>query len=416
MKYIIKKIKEVPFEQLFNAALRISPVFLKFIVVILFAEALSLKQYGTFNLIITSVTVGLYLLGLDFYYFSNREIITNKEKRLSYILSSFVVYGIVYCVLYALTYIIFPYYFSNKALLNSVILVLISEHFNQECYRILICLKKVFFANAIFFFRVSSWTSYTIYLILFSELSNDPILAVLNYWLISNALAITGIAVYAIFKKSVTNEHKKEIDLQFIKKGLKLSLWVFLGTILLKTTEYSGRFITEFFLGNKYTAIFTYYSTIAIAMNMYINAVVTSYEYPKLVESVNTKTYYNEFSLFKKKLLRHVVFCGILILFFGYFITSELSEREYLKNFWVLPVMVVGVILMNLSLGNHFNLYAHKKDKSIIWINVYSGLITIVVTTALIYWLDLLGGAISFLLSGAVILFLRRKQVLKHEI
>lgn len=416
MKSTIYQIKKIPFEQLVNATLRIAPVFLKFIVVILFAEALSLEEYGLFNLLITSVTIGLYLLGLDFYYYSNREIITNKEKRQSYIISSFIIYGVVYIMFYIIIHIISPFNLAKKELLNSLILVIISEHFNQECYRILICLKKVLYANLIFFFRVSSWTSYMIYLILFGQLSNTPIQALLNYWIISNVLAITAILIYSAVKIDLTRIRKGLIDKDFIKKGLKLSLWVFLGTVLLKATEYSGRYITELILGNKETAIFTYYSTIAIAMNIYINAVVTSFEYPKLVEAVSTKNYHKELKMFNKKLLNHIVFCGVAILVIGYFITRELSEKEYLKHYWILLVMVLGVILMNLSLGDHYNLYAHKKDNSIIWTNIYSGVVTIITTTGLIYLLGLPGGVVSVLISGMAIFLLRRKQVSSHAI
>ena len=399
------------FKKLLNAALRITPVFLKFLVIILFAEVLSLADYGFFNLIVTSITIGIYLLGVDFYYFSNREIITHKSKAQSLIISSLIVYITIYIIFYIVSTFISPFDLAERGLLNTLILLIISEHFNQECYRILICLKKVYPANLIFFFRTSSWTIIVGYLILFGELPDNPILSVLNYWLVSNFLAIVVTLLYASFKIKFNKNLFFSIDYGFVVKGLKLSLWVFLGTILLKATEYSARYITEIILDSEETAIFTYYSTIAIAMNMYINSVVTSFEYPKLVERVKTDAFYKQLSLFKFNIKGHIAFSGALILLLGFFVTRQLSEEQYLSYYMLLPIMVIGISLMNISLGDHFNLYANKKDKSIISINIYSGLITILITTILIYYFGLIGGALSVLFSGLALLLLRKKQV-----
>ena len=398
-------------KKLLNAALRIAPVFLKFLVIILFAEVLSLADYGFFNLIVTSITIGIYLLGVDFYYFSNREIITHKSKAQSLIISSLIVYVTIYVIFYIVSTFISPFDLAERGLLNTLILLIISEHFNQECYRILICLKKVYPANLIFFFRTSSWTIIVGYLILFGELPDNPILSVLNYWLVSNFLAIVVTLLYASFKIKFYQNLFFSIDYGFVVKGLKLSLWVFLGTILLKATEYSARYITEIILDSEETAIFTYYSTIAIAMNMYINSVVTSFEYPKLVERVKTDAFYKQLSLFNFSLRVHIAFSGALILLLGFFVTRQLSEEQYLNYYMLLPIMVIGISLMNISLGDHFNLYANKKDKSIISINIYSGIITILITTILIYYYGLIGGALSVLFSGLALLLLRKKQV-----
>lgn len=399
------------FKKLLNAALRITPVFLKFLVIILFAEVLSLADYGFFNLIVTSITIGIYLLGVDFYYFSNREIITHKSKAQSLIISSLIVYVSIYVIFYIVSTFLSPFDLAERGILNTLILLIISEHFNQECYRILICLKKVYPANLIFFFRTSSWTIIVGYLILFGELPDNPILSVLNYWLVSNFLAIVVTLLYASFKIKFYQNLFFSIDYGFVVKGLRLSLWVFLGTILLKATEYSARYITEIILDSEETAIFTYYSTIAIAMNMYINSVVTSFEYPKLVERVKTDAFYKQLSLFNFSIRVHIAFSGALILLLGFFVTRQLSEEQYLSYYMLLPIMVIGISLMNISLGDHFNLYANKKDKSIISINIYSGLITILITTILIYYFGLIGGALSVLFSGLALLLLRKKQV-----
>lgn len=405
---------KIPHLKLLNAALRITPVFLKFVVIILFAEVLSLEDYGFFNLVVTSVTIGIYVLGLDFYYFSNREIIIEKTKRHQYVFSSIVVYLIIYVIFYFFLVLLTPSGLADRGLVNNVAFLIISEHLNQECYRTMICLKKVLHANIIFFFRTSSWTLLVIYIVLFGEFQDTPILDVLNYWIIANIFAILAVLIYIVFCKNRVNFTLFFLDRDFIARGLKLTRWVFLGTILLKATEYSSRYITEIFLGNTDTAIFTYYATIAIAMNLYINTVVTSFEYPALVETVSTPLFYKQLSLFNLKIRQHVLFSGILILLLGYFVTKELSKPAYLNNYWILPIMAIGVSFMNLSLGNHFNLYANKKDKSIMWINIISGVITILTTSILIKSYGLLGGSFSVLTAGLILLFLRKRQVKKH--
>lgn len=415
-RFFRSQIKSGITKKLVNATLRITPVFLKFLVIILYAEVLSLSEYGFFNLIITSVTIGIYLLGVDFYYFSNREIITNKSKAQSLIISSLVVYLTVYFIFYLALNVLSPFSLAEEGLLKIIIFLIISEHFNQESYRILICVQKVFLANIIFFFRTTSWTAIVIYQIFYGEPLNNPILFVLKCWVVSNLFAAAVLLLYAALKTNYNQKLFGLIDIDFIIKGLKLSFWVFLGTMLLKATEYSARYITEIILGSEETAVFTYYSTIAIAMNIYINSVVTSFEYPKLVERVNTKTFHKQLSLFNFNLRGHIAFSGALILLLGFFVTKQLSEEGYLNYYMILPIMVVGISFMNVSLGDHFNLYANKKDKPIIKINIYSGLITILITATLIYFFGIMGGALSVLFSGLTLLILRKKQVRIYEL
>lgn len=395
--------------ELINIFLRITPVGAKFGIIVFLAEVLSTNNYAKFNLIITTITLGIYFFGLDFYHFSNREIILSKDDTLEKIASAVLLYFIIYVCFSIVGYFSLPNLnFIESDYLRILLLLMITEHLNHECYRLYICFKKIKTANIIFFFKGVTWTTAIFILFLSGNQHKITIDLILKLWLVANICSLV-----AVFFNVKVYKHIKDIEfnLKFIKKGFKICLWIFLSTISLKIIEYSGRYISDFFLEDDETAVFLFYSSIAISLSLYIDTVVTSFEYPKLVESYKTNHFEIQKVKFKKKLIKHIIICVMLIFLIGLIVVNLISNTLYLSKFNVLVYMLFGNVLMNYSLLNHYILYAKKQDKSIVRVNLFGGAFSIIASIILIYYFGLLGASLSVLVSGAVVMYLRRKFV-----
>lgn len=406
--------KILSINELLNVFLRITPVAAKFGIIIFLAEVLSTSNYAKFNLIITTITLGIYFLGLDFYHYSNREIILSRGGVRKKIASSILVYFIIYTCFLIVGFYSFPgISFIEMDFITVLLLLMITEHLNHECYRLYICFKKIRTANIIFFFKGVSWTTIIFILFLSGNQHKITIELILNAWLLANISSLVLVFINARGHKYLKGI---EFDSSFIKKGFKVCVMIFISTISLKIIEYSGRYISDFYLNDDETAVFLFYSSIAISLSLYVDTVVTSFEYPKLVESSLTNQFETQKVKFKNKLIKHIVLCVLVIFFIAFIIVNGMSNKLYVSEFNILVYLIIGSVLMNYSLLNHYILYSKKQDKSIVKINLLGGTISIIASIILIYKFGLLGASISALVSGASVMCLRKKFVSANDL
>ena len=82
-----------------NLGLRGLSMLAKFLLVIYIGKYLSVEELGEYGLFITTITIAIYFLGLDFYTYNTREILAKeKVERLPLIRDQFVFHLIVYTI------------------------------------------------------------------------------------------------------------------------------------------------------------------------------------------------------------------------------------------------------------------------------------------------------------------------------
>lgn len=398
--------------KLLNLTLRISGIGSKFLVLTLMSKYFSIGIFGEYSLAISLITVLIFSLGLDFYNFSIRDILTTKNFDLirDKVASTFFLYIIIYIV-FALIANIFFYKISYvKNYVPLVIGLSISEHLSQEIYRLLIGFKRVLLANILLFFRTASWALIVVYFI-YNKFHISPTL-IFKLWLIADILTIIYVLFFALIKNI---NHLKGISISFIwlKKGFKVCYLFFLATISLKSIEYANRFIVNYFLGNELAGIFTFYSNISILITVYINTMVISFDLPELIEFSKTNKIKSLLQKFKKSLLLQTVISSIFLLFI---IKPLLIWQDKIKFENYLPLiffMIVAVGLMNYSLYYHFKLYIFHKDKALLKVMIISGVLSLVLTVIATYLFGLYGSAVAFVFSGIIMFYMRYSEANK---
>ena len=373
-------------------------------------------KFGEYSLIGSIITVLIYIVGLDFYNFSIRNILKgdrNKNIRINKVFSTFILYLIIYVVLFLILYPIFHTISYVKPYILLIIFLGFTEHLSQEIYRLQIAFKKVLLANSLFFFRTISWVLVLLYKIWF----NEPITLqfLLQIWLIANVLVILIVGLYE-FNSNYKDLIKSKFDKNWVKKGLKIAMVFFAGTISLKMIEYSSRFILDFFVEKELTGVFIFYANIATLVTVYINTIVISFEMPTLIETTNAKNIKTNLKAFEKLLKQHivVVIVGILLVIKPILMWQNKPLFEvYLP---ILFLMLVGVGMMNYSFKEHLHLYILHKDKILLKILVLTNIISLFLTIGLTALFGIYGTAVSFLISGVVLFYFRKKEVGKINI
>lgn len=406
-------LSKLPLNKAGSLFLRMSAMGSKFLIFTYLSKYFTESVYGVYSLLSTTVTIAIFVLGFDFYNYAIREILLKPNDRASKVATSFVFYGLIYFVFIVLGHLIFEQidYLSKYATL--IILISISEHLNQEIYRLLLAFKKVLVANWFLFLRVAGWTIWVLFqiIVLKKVISLEYILYT---WLLFNAaiLFITLLWFSETIRKYIPTIR---INKDWLKKGLRVSIIFYMATLALKVIEYSNRYIVEGVLDEASAGIFAFYSNISMVIGIYISTIVVSYELPDLIESSTHNDFESKLLRFKNLLIRHSAFAFLAVIVLMYPILLWQGKISFARYWPLIILLNSATFLMNVSLIYHSYLYIKLQEKKLLKIVLISSIINVLTTFLFSYLFGIIGAGIAFLITGIVI-FLLRKHAVKKKI
>jgi O-antigen/teichoic acid export membrane protein len=406
--------KTSPFFKLLNVFLRIGGIGSKFLIVTLMSKYFDVDVFGNYGLITSIITILIFVLGLDFYNFSVRDILktNDQQETVNKVVLTFIVYFCVYLLFILLGYFIFRYVDYIKPYLFLVLCLVITEHFSQEVYRLLIGFKKVLLANILLFFRTVSWSGIIIYY--YYNNSVITIDKIFSLWLIANSLTIIYVLILSI-SKNYNRILKSSLSFNWVKKGLRVCSIFFLATISLKSMEYANRFIVDFFMGEELAGIFLFYSNISILITVYINTIVISFELPELIKSINSPNIHLLLKKFKKSLFIHIIISSVFIFLIIKPLLIWQNKAEFEKYLPIIYFLVVGIGLMNYSLFYHFKLYIYHKDKALLKSMVISAILSLILSISFTYFYGIYGATTAFVISCIILFYMRYYEAKKMK-
>jgi O-antigen/teichoic acid export membrane protein len=392
--------------RVYSLILRIFSLFAKFLIVFYLAKFFNLEQVGIYNLFYTSINVGIFLLGLDFYCYSNRRLITDKNKEFETLTDQFIFYIFIFIISIPLFWTLFLLKVIPYKFIFYFYLILLFEHFSQELYRIFIILKKVTVANIIFFIRNGLWIYIAI--VLFSGFLSPNLTNLFLLWL--SFVIISVILGFIMLHNTIKFKYEYKFSLNRIIYGIKISFPFFLSTIALKILEFLDRYLIKVFHGNEDVGIYTLYYSITSIINIFVFTSVISFLYPKLIIAYQ-KGLKKLFRRILKKLLFQTTifsFCSIILVLIGLLLMNHLLKFE-LSNVIMLMVVIqiFNFILLNISLVFHYQLYATNNDQFILKSTISASVVSVICNFILIPQYSYLGASISMLMANITLLIIR---------
>lgn len=404
-------LSKLPLNKAGSLFLRMSAMGSKFLIFTYLSKYFTESVYGVYSLLSTTVTIAIFVLGFDFYNYAIRDILLKPNDRASKVATALLFYVFIYIAFILIGYFVFKQidYLAEFSML--IIFIAISEHLNQEIYRLLLAFKKVLVGNWFLFLRVAGWTVWVLFEIV--VLKNVITLEyILFTWLFFNViiLLITAIWFTPSIRKHISNICIKR---KWLASGLKISLIFYMATLALKMIEYSNRYIVEAVLGEVSAGIFSFYSNISMVIGIYISTIVVSYELPDLIESSTNESFDAKLLRFKKLLIRHSGLAFLVVLIAIYPVL-QWQDKTSFAQYWPLILLLNGAtFLMNASLVYHSYLYIMHREKKLLEIVLISSIINILVTFAFSYYFGIIGAGIAFLITGIIIFVLRKRAVKK---
>lgn len=373
--------------RVFNIMLRGATLACRFLFIFFLAKYVEPSVVGTYGLFTAAIGYSLYLVGLDFYTYTTREILKSEKNVWGQYLKGQVYLSI---SLYILLFIIFTPFVVNDYVPISIIYwfipILFLEHINQEISRLLITLSKQTIASINIFIRQGIWALAAVVIMYFDE-STRYIELVFFLWIVSGCFAAI-LGVYCLYRLQLGGWNRC-VDFSWIKKGIKTSAIFLMATLALRGVQTVDRYWLESLTNMDVVGAYILFVGVAGTVMTFLDAGVYSFSYPKLI-SANNSSDKGEFD----RILRHMSLLTVVFIaiFIGVSLTllpillNWIGREVYLKYSGLYIWVLMATIFNALSMIPHYALYAQGKDKAIILAHCISAFIFIACTAVMTSW------------------------------
>ena len=342
-----------------NIVLRGAAIGFKFLLILIMAKRLTMADLGEFSLFSVSLMLLSLALGLDFYTYTNREVIISDDKNFITNLQlnfNIVIYILAFPVIYLILYSVS---FSYKFIF---LFMLLLENLSSEIFRLLTIFNQSVKANIVNLLKNGIWCLAAVLFIFFGETS---LYVIYTCWLVG--ILISLLVGYYFLSSFISFEILKlnKSNFVLIEKGLRISLIFFLGTIILKVLEYGNRYLIEYLFTTSEVGIYSFYSQIASIVLVFTFTASTMIHYPKLIEALNNKdesAFSKIYSIMKKEIVRINIILAVVIFSLIYPLLLFIDKPELFSEILVLAILLVGTFIFSYSLIDHYVLYSYKKD------------------------------------------------------
>ena len=382
----------------------------KFFFIIFLGKHLTDAQMGEWGIFTTSISLSLYLVGLDFYTYSTRTILDYPiEDRKPFLRDQFVFYLISYALLFPLLYLLFAFKVMEPKLAIFFYIVLLFEHLAQEAYRTFVLFKRPIAANVILFLRTGLWSYVllTTWFLHFDELKSFK--STLVFWICGGASAvITAIILLSrIHFKSVKGI---PVDWGWIRKGIKVSLVYFIATISFKIIEMADRYFLAYYHSKDMVGIYTFYASMANMIEIFVHTTTIIIFSPILIDTFhkNNIEYQSAINRFAKSILIYNIFAVIILAAIMYPVLEfVINKKSYLVHLSSFILLVAAEMVFNVSLIFHYILYVRKNDFAVVKATILTAFTNILLNFILIPDLGINGAALATFLSFIMLVILK---------
>ena len=389
----------------------------KFLLIIFMAKEFSPDAIGVYGLFSASIVYVLYLAGLDFYTYANRELMALPAEVWPIIIrDQSLFYFFSYLLIIPLTTILI---FGTKILswkyCGWFYPILIIEHFAQESGRILICLQRPLSYGFILFLRSGLWP-FAVLGVMFFFPNTKNLNTVWMGWCFSG-LICACFSCWFLRGLDWRALKRKKPDLKWIKKGITICTPLFIATIAIKGIFTFDRYFLKFYYDESAVGVYVFFVSIANVVQLFMDSTVIVTYYPKIVTSylANDLSSYSS----NRKQMAKAIIIGIIslsaassVLIFP--LLEYVGKIEYLENLPLFWILIGSNILFVFSYIPHFPLYAMRKDRVIMVGSLLALFLCILLFNVLAPPLNAVGIALSLLLSSLFLLVFKTAYLFKH--
>lgn len=389
--------------RLANISLRGMTLVSKFLLIFFLARFLEPAELGLYGLLVVTIGYALYLLGLDFYIFTTREVLKRERSEWGGLLKD---QGALTAILYAVFMPLLLLIFSTETLPWTIagwfFVLLVLEHLNQELMRLLVAISMPLLASLVLFLRSGCW-ALVVTALMFVKPEMRGLDTVLGAWAMGG-LAACLLAATCLYKLKIGGWHK-QIDWTWIRKGLRTALPFLVATLAIRGLFTLDRYWVGALSGLDVLGAYVLFIGISNAMMSFLDAGVFAFIYPKLIAAFQQDKHAEYRQGLSKLLIQTVTLSSAFVVISLIVIRPLLDWLDkplYQEQLGMFPWILFASFLYAMGMVPHYALYAQGRDRPLIFSHI-AGLVMFIAATWLfsLYWSQLavpLGLCVAFFL------------------
>ncbi|HWK21379.1 MAG TPA: oligosaccharide flippase family protein [Microbacteriaceae bacterium] len=379
----------------------------RFLLVFFLARYLPPAEVGLYGLVAATIAYVVYVLGMDMYTYTTREVIKSEPTGWRKHLASHSAFlGCVAVVVVPLLALLFALGLLPWQVAVWFFLIAVSEHVGMEIDRLLVSMSDQFGASLVILVRQAALPTVAIpLLILVPGLRHLEL--VFTGWFVFNAIAIL-LGVCLLLRRAPASG-RISIDWAWIRRGIAVSIPFLIGTLCLRLLFTADRQVVALLENLDVLAAYTLAMSIASGVSSVLAVGVHQFVYPRLVRSASQRDG-RSFQSGVRSLWGQTIIVAagsLLVVLVTYeWIATWFGHEIYVEYGWLLPVAVAVVGVYNLSLVPHFALYALHADRSILVVTIGAVLAFVaVVPLSLATGATVVVGVITAVGAASLVLF-----------
>ncbi|MCE8027076.1 hypothetical protein HOP54_00025 [Halomonas daqingensis] len=388
----------------FNVSIRGATLGSKFLLIFFLAYYLEPSQVGLYGLFVAAVSYSIYIVGLEFYIYSTRELIGKERDVWGGLLKShcFLVL-LLYLLALPLLYIFLSSGVIPKELLYWFFPILAFEHLAQEFNRLLIAASRQVVASVVLFLRSGAWCVFLVFSMYFYPAVRE-LEFVFIFWSVGviSAAVVSSIVVY----RMRLGGWAEKVNWKWVKAGVLVSIPFLAASLSVRGVFTLDRFFLEHYADLNILGAYVFFIGIANALVSFLDAAVFVFIYPALIKNIKDGKHDLFANNMKKLLLQtvffSVVFFAISVLVIDYII-DLIGRESYAENKYLFYLVLASVALFVLGFVPQYGLYAQGFDRPIILSSVFALFVFVLFSifgqNVLSYWAVPVGAILGFFAS-----------------
>ncbi len=353
----------------------------RFIFLFALVKWLKPAEVGSYGLLVAAVSYSIYLVGLDFYTYTTRQISGGERMNWGwYIKCQVTLSALLYSITFPFLILIFLFGWLPWDLAGWFFIVLVLEYFCLEAIRFFIAASEQISASIVLFLNQAFWAVAAVIFMATHDGYQQ-----LNYVLFAWCMGSVAALVYSFFKiKSMClGGWSDAVDFRWIWTGIKVAVPLLIATLAFRGIFTFDRYLIKEFLSLEIVAVYVFFIGVAGTLLAFLDAAVFSFAYPSMINAYKNK----DANLFKKNMkimffsviALSVVFALSSLFVFPYmlvWIGKAAYSDSYFVFYWVLLAMIINSFWMIF----HYALYAQQHDRQIIYSHVSAFFIFLIVS------------------------------------
>lgn len=382
----------------------------KFAFIIVLARCTTTATVGIYALLVTIVTIAIYIIGLEIHTFTAREIVSDHTDGRgaihiqSHLLTLFGVFLIALPIIWWFTRWLDLAGKFNFPLLSVIIL---AECYGQELGRYLMVMSRPVASNILQFIRGAIWMPIPIAILLIGN-REGAVDTVLWGWL-GGAVAACAFGFWQIRRYLVQLNRYRTAWLVEAFLSARHYLVVALMT---QVQYYSDRFIIQRVLGESSVGVYSFYQSFANTMVAFVQTGVISVMLPQLLLSAKCNDLVAE-SRVRRSMIGWSMFLAVSIsaaLGIGMpFLLHQMHKTGYDAALPVFYILLTGNVILIASLVVHLILYARRRDAELMRISLVVVPVGLATNFMVVPIFGIRGAAWTFLATASLDLLVKSR-------